>query len=154
MNVYRSLLMILSLFVLAGCAAKAEETPMKDQALLYVLHAQKGHVGNGRLALIDVGPKVTYFSDRPARKAGGMPLEKFLSYWAPGSEVGYHENPPSAGFVFFEDNDEKYSDIPVELKFPDYDEGRRTLTFEVKAIADKALPENQRLEQVTLFLNS
>jgi len=66
----------------------------KEPSYLYVLSATSGSLKGDTLTLNGV-PNVIYFSDRPARKAGHLSLEKFVESWDKGSD-SFKADPPNA----------------------------------------------------------
>lgn len=150
----KNILNLFLLIALAACTAKADEPKKEKPQLLFIVHATKGHYANGTLTLMQASPGVSYFSDRPARKGGVMSLENFLDGWSTSVANNFTQNPPNAGIVFFEDTNEKYSEIPVELQAPKYNKAQNVLTFEVRFITDKKLPDNKQLQEVDLFIDA
>ncbi|MCZ6685351.1 MAG: hypothetical protein O6849_05145 [Candidatus Dadabacteria bacterium] len=66
----------------------------KNPGYLFVLSATSGSLKGDTLTLNGV-PNVIYFSDRPARKAGHLSLEKFVESWNKGSD-SFKADPPNA----------------------------------------------------------
>lgn len=147
---------ILSLFLLlalAGCTAKADEQKKEKQNLLFIIHATKGHYANGTLTLMQTNSAVAYFSDRPQRHAGMVALPKVLEAWSSNLPDSWEKSPPNAGLVFFEDHNDQYSEIPIELKAPKYNQDQGVLTFQVRPLTEKQIPDNKQLNEVILFID-
>jgi len=66
----------------------------KNPGYLFVLSATSGSLKGDTLTLNGV-PNVIYFSDRPARKAGHLSLEKFVESWNKGVD-SFKADPPNA----------------------------------------------------------
>jgi len=66
----------------------------KNTGYLFVLSATSGSLKGDTLTLNGV-PNVIYFSDRPARKAGHLSLEKFVEMWDKGDD-SFKADPPNA----------------------------------------------------------
>jgi len=66
----------------------------KEPRYLFVLSATSGSLKGDTLTLNGV-PNVIYFTDRPARKAVHLSLERFVESWNKGSD-SYKANPPNA----------------------------------------------------------
>ncbi len=147
-----SLLMTLSLLV--GCQAKAQDKFDQPMNLLFILHSKGGSYSQGRLTLNDVSKAVSYFSDRPIRKGGTMDVRKFLEGWSKEKKNNFTDNPPNAGVVSFDGVGKKYSEVPVELQSPEYDPASKTLSFEIKFLSDVMLQEGSQLEEVSIFVDS
>ncbi len=66
----------------------------KNTGYLFVISGTSGSLDGDTLTLDGV-PNVIYFSDRPARKAGHLSLEKFVESWNKGSD-SFKADPPNA----------------------------------------------------------
>jgi len=66
----------------------------KNTGYLFVISGTSGSLDGDILTLNGV-PNVIYFSDRPARKAGHLSLEKFVESWNKGSD-SFKADPPNA----------------------------------------------------------
>jgi len=66
----------------------------KNTGYLFVISGTSGSLKGDTLILNGV-PNVIYFSDRPARKAGHLSLEKFVESWNKGSD-SFKADPPNA----------------------------------------------------------
>ncbi len=83
----------------------------KNTSYLFVLSATSGSLKGDTLTLNGV-PNVIYFSDRPARKAGHLSLEKFVESWDKGSD-SFKADPPNASLSVL--NKEGANNVVVEL---------------------------------------
>ncbi len=66
----------------------------KNTGYLFVISGTSGSLDGDTLTLNGV-PNVIYYSDRPARKAGHLSLEKFVESWNKGSD-SFKADPPNA----------------------------------------------------------
>ncbi len=66
----------------------------KNPGYLFVISGTSGSLDGDKLTLNGV-PNVVYFTDRPARKAGHLSLEKFVESWNKGSD-SFKADPPNA----------------------------------------------------------
>jgi len=66
----------------------------KNTGYLFVISGTSGSLDGDTLTLNGV-PNVIYFSDRPARKAGHLSLEKFVAMWDKGDD-SFKADPPTA----------------------------------------------------------
>jgi len=66
----------------------------KNTGYLFVISGTSGSLDGDTLTLNGV-PNVIYFSDRPARKAGHLSLEKFAGMWDKGDD-SFKADPPNA----------------------------------------------------------
>jgi len=66
----------------------------KNTGYLFVISGTSGSLKGDTLTLNGV-PNVIYFTDRPARKAGHLSLEKFVEMWDKGDD-SFKADPPNA----------------------------------------------------------
>lgn len=126
---------------------------------LFILHAKDGHIamdtkGGYFLTLYGVSKNVTYFSERPNRKAGRVSTEQFLSNWSKG-ENSFRKDEPNAGIVTYSQTlgPVRYSDFPVILKNPHYEEDANRATFDIKRLeVGETIPTGD-LGEITLFVD-
>ena len=116
----------------------------KKPGYLFVLSATSGSLKGDTLTLNGV-PNVIYFSDRPARKAGHLSLEKFVESWNKGSD-SYKADPPNAVLSIFGENGSK--NTVVELMNPEVKAG--SISFNVKVLQGE-VPKS--VGPTSLFVN-
>ena len=117
----------------ATVSQPADSTQAKSQAqYLFVLSAKSGDIaqsGQGyTLTLNNVDPQILWFTDRPNRKAGFVPLSTFLASWS----KGFAGSPPNAALVhvgMVAKVAGKNQPMAMELSKPTYTSGQ--LTFKV-----------------------
>jgi hypothetical protein len=97
----------------------------KNTGYLLVISGTSGSLDGYTLTLNGV-PNVIYFSDRPARKAGHLSLEKFVELWNKGSD-SFKADPPNATLSILEKDEAK--NVVVELYSVEHKNG--SLHFKV-----------------------
>jgi hypothetical protein len=135
---------------------KKEKTSSKEQ-FLSVLFAKdcnfkmdKTDNTSGTLTLHHVNRKMTFFTDRPYRKAGQMETEKFMGNW----NKTFKNDPPNAGFVCsYNKKDKKFTDIPIELHNPKYDSKNDRLIFDIKVLEKGQTVEDGNYGEIVLFID-
>ena len=129
MNRYR-LLILLILLVSCICPrlimAEHIVDDSKKLSYLFVQTADSGKFDGKTLTLKIASPVTVYFSDRPYRIAGHMPLKKFIEDWNKGV-TSFKDVPPNGVLSIF--TDKGTSEIVVTLTKPKL--GGNTLQFEV-----------------------
>lgn len=156
---------LLMLFLVA-CTAKANRYPVPEQRLLFILHADSASIEfaqntsiSGVLHLHDVNDTVSFFSERPNRRAGKLTLKRFLEHWNRG-EDSFSLEPPNAGLVFFSPSDSPssrtahYSEVSLTLENPRYNRSQDRLSFDVTLLSTaNPIPADTLLEP-TLFIDT
>ncbi|MCB0828872.1 MAG: pentapeptide repeat-containing protein [Solirubrobacterales bacterium] len=111
------------MLVAAAESAPAQSQPAEEGiGLLFAQTASKGTfkpikgTPRFRLSLRGVNPQVVWFSDRPARQSGQIPVRGFTRSWA---GFGFNENPPNAALTLLR-ADENQDTVIVELRNPRY----------------------------------
>ncbi len=66
---------------------------------LFVQTSSSGTLEGDRLALRDAAAQTIFFSDRPKRIAGHLPVEQFVRGWNQGPN-SFRDNPPNATLAF------------------------------------------------------
>jgi hypothetical protein len=136
--------MTMSIVAASGCAAPektaeepaapatdepAEVAEIEEVEYLFVQHAEAVTLGDGVLTLAGVGEDLLYFSDRPHRIVGRVPLEEFLESWGEGEE-SFAEVPPNA--VLTVKQEKELRDLTVVLMNPVLTE--RSLAYQVEVL--------------------
>ncbi|MCH9610211.1 MAG: hypothetical protein S4CHLAM81_06750 [Chlamydiales bacterium] len=130
--------------------------PEKKQTLL-VLHARTGRFlsdpnhpsEKGTLTLYQTDPDVLYFDSIPIKKTGQMTTVELLNQW----EKRFGDAPPNAGFVFYHDVHNSFSEISVTLSEPKLDPVNHTLNFQLTAISEPFAYDRIEMNSVTLFID-
>jgi len=110
---------------LALCAAAcAGRTPApapasgaaKPAELLFVQQAHRATLAGGVLTLGEVNPATIFFSDRPQRIVGHVPVGRFVADWGRGGAESFAADPPNALLAFFGKSDVR--EVVLELRNP------------------------------------
>ncbi len=123
-----------------ACASASAQEQAEDQeiGLLFAPTAGRGTMepiaGTSRfeLTLNDVNAQVVWFSDRPARQSGHIPIAEFVESW---KGYGFVEDPPNAALSVL-GADDSQDTVVVELGSPDFDEQDNTVRFSVEVLDD------------------
>lgn len=147
--------LLLSLFTVSAVSAKAPaKKAQKEIDYLFVQMAptatlQQSEKGTYKLRLTDASPYVKYFTNRPARITGMMPIKKFLVEW----KHHFNQVTPNAGIYGIQGRHEPVS-IMVELTQPVYDAKNHTITYTAHPLNhEKALPQKMQLRDVAVFID-
>ena len=112
---------------------------------LFVISGTSGSLDGDKLTLNGV-PNVIYFSNRPARKAGYLSLEKFVESWNKGSG-SFKADPPNATLSTLMKDGAK--NIVVELTSVEQKLG--SVVFKV-AVLEGKVPESFKMS--SLFIDN
>ena len=135
-------LAVLGLVAVAATAcapASAGERPAQkpqDIGLLFAATADGGTMeaveGTSRfeLTLNKVTPQVVWFSDRPARQSGHIPVGELVESW---EGYGFVEDPPNAALAVV-GADDSQDTVVVELGSPELDEQQNTVRFAAEVL--------------------
>jgi hypothetical protein len=114
------------------------------------------------IVLEGVTPYVSYFTERPARQGGSMPLAQFVKLWSGTLKDNFREDPPNAaisGVPVKEKTgttqEETTFTAAFELLDAQYDLASKTLSYSLKPLASSktVLPTLMNLEHVTVFID-
>jgi hypothetical protein len=89
-----ALSVMLGLLASGGCVEK-EQKPEHEVAYLLVQSSDGFEYDGERMTLLGVSPATVFFSDRPDRIAGHMPIEKAYE-WGQAGDDSFLANPPNA----------------------------------------------------------
>lgn len=136
MNRYRLLILLILVILVVLCtcprlvtAEDIIDDSKRKPSYLFVQTANSGKFDGKTLTLEIVSPVTIYFSDRPYRIAGHMPLKKFIENWNKGA-ISFKDVPPNGVLSIF--TDKGTSEIVVTFTKPKL-EGN-TLQFEVRIL--------------------
>lgn len=136
--------------------------PMDKTRYLMIQHGSKAtieHMPGDKtftITLQDVSPYVAYFSDRPERKAGTVPLQEFLKLWERQGAQSFQNDPPNANFNAMEigtSNSDGIKNFLIELTNPQYDSQANTLRYTAIPLPGTEIPKPNTLNYVTLFID-
>jgi pentapeptide repeat protein len=134
---------LLAVAATACASASARERPAQkpeeqEIGLLFAPTAERGTMepidGTSRfeLTLSGTNPQVVWFSDRPARQMGQIPIAEFADAW---EGYGFVKDPPNAALAIL-GADESEDTVVVELGSPEFDEKRNTLSFPAEVLGE------------------
>ncbi len=117
-------------------ASPVSVEPSEDQEFLFVQTAKAGtwvpkpgEEDVYTLTLTGAAAQTIYFSDRPDRIVGSVPMQKFLE------NLGFSpHNPPNAALITGTGDDEEV--LIIELMNPAYDAEADTLTYDAVVLVD------------------
>ena len=116
----------------------------KNPSYLFVISGTSGSLDGDKLTLKGV-PNVIYFSDRPARKAGHLSLEKFVEMWDKGDD-SFKADPPNATLSVLKKEGAK--NVVVELM--SVEQKSDSVVFKI-SVLEGLIPDS--LEISTLFID-
>lgn len=145
-------------------ALLALPAPASAASRLFVLDAGRGSLtprGDNRfdLELRGTDRRVTWFSERPSRGAGTLPLRELVASWR---ALGFAQDPPNA-VIELDGGRARANQLAVELTRPQFDARRAVLRFRARRLApsgpvaghtdgfDRALP--RRFGRLSLFVD-
>jgi hypothetical protein len=134
---------------------QAQDATPEAEATVSVLFVQSGSSGTmtisedgGYLLTIeDVDPYVLWFTDRPQRGAGYIPLGTYLELWTEGSD-SFQTDAPNGSLIV---NGEP---IAVEIMNPVYDTALNSFRYTVVPLDNTPLADTLSLEIPSLFIDS
>lgn len=143
--------LLLSLFTATAVSAKK---PANAEDYLFVQMAPTATLSKDqnadtyKLQLNEASPYVKFFSNRPARITGMMPIDKFLTEW----QQNFSQNTPNAGVYGIQD--QKPISVMVELSNPTYNADQKTLTYTAKPLKnEKSLSTDIELKDAAIFID-
>jgi hypothetical protein len=117
----------------------ALSTPRAQEAgLLFVQTTPSGTLTRVRaksnryvLTLRDVGRQIVWFSDRPARHQGQLPVGNFPGSW---KGRGFSADPPNAALTLL-DGDRSADTVVLEIRKPTYNAKKHTIRYRARRLA-------------------
>lgn len=144
----------------ATYSTKEVRSKYSGSDLLFILHAKDGHIamdttGGYFLTLYGVSKNVTYFSEKPNRKAGKVTTEQFLTGWDKGKH-SFRRDSANAGIVTYSNTlgPERFTDFPVVLTNPQYEKEPGRVTFDITRLEKGEMIPTGDLGEVTLFVDT
>lgn len=146
----------------------ADTTPATAASTIHYLFIQTAPTGtltaiNGQpntytLTLHLIHPDVTYFSDRPYRKAGVISIEQYIQNWQAGPD-NFKKDTPNADFSGIEHKDlveKKPLNFPVQLLQVKYDKTANAITYTLRALPGDhvVIPSSAKFHFVSLVIDS
>ena len=162
----KKIINLLSLVLLGFCVIQASFAQTKTNnnvQLLFIqtaetatISANNNQPGVYKLKLDQVRPYITYFSDRPHRITGVLPLEKYLADWSKG-EKSFKQDNPNAGIISATFDAVGMNGIQtdvLELSHPQYNKMAKTLIYTVKTIGKIKAIQVGTYHDVSLFIDT
>jgi hypothetical protein len=103
-----------------------------------------------QLILEETSPFVTYFSDRPNRITGAIPLDEFLNFWHHGVD-SFQADPPNvsvSGQIHIRSQKERNLFFIFELAHPNYVKESRKMIYDIQLLSPSPL-----LHEKTILLH-
>jgi hypothetical protein len=126
-------------------------------SVLYVVHAKQGQLQKTKQQdkLVLSGVHVSYFSDRPVRKAGKVNVAKFVTDWSKGANNFSADN-PNAALVADLDVLKKNNELEsfIVLSKPNYNAQTKTVTLNVHALNPTKQLQAGKFTDVVLFVDN
>lgn len=132
--------------------ALAEDSAAKKEPDIELLFVQtspsiKADTEAKKIRLVDVNQQSLYFSDRPARIAGHIPMAAYMKEWTEAPD-DFNEDPPNATLSVYEPGKKKNSIVVIELLNPILD--GKDLVYDYKLIEGE-MPQGG--EHAALFID-
>jgi hypothetical protein len=124
---------LVAVLLLASCSDPVPSAGASTMSLLFVQNSASGTfeaapgAREGELRLTGVAPTTTWFSDRPARRAGVQSTQSVTSEW---DAFGFGASPPNAALVL-DELPASANTVIVELRDPRYDAAAHELRYRV-----------------------
>ncbi|MBN1684906.1 MAG: hypothetical protein JW855_05715 [Gammaproteobacteria bacterium] len=172
-SLFSVFIIITAVFLTSACGQSAPQKEKSDQAttnaeqfsqvnLIFLQSATAGelrestlHEGYYQLTLYNVAPYITYFTQRPNRNSGIVPLQNFVKAWNVGPN-SFQDNNPNAVIVAGQINDTINKNTPpllAALSNPQYDMNKNVLQFLVKPLStQKLLYKEITYQYVTIII--
>jgi hypothetical protein len=116
----RKVLMAASLAIasMAGLPVHAAAAEGKVQ-LMFVQSAEGLKTDDKTLRLVNVSPQTVWFTDRPVRQAGHMPMSAYMQEWtAAAGADNFSKDPPNATLSVYEQGKSENTLVVVEISHP------------------------------------
>ena len=143
-----------------------ENNSEEKQTFLFVQTAAEGIIQHDKIngkkltvVLKNINPYVTYFTNRPNRKSGQIPIEKFLGLWKEKGKNNFKQDAPNADVhavrMGAKTSDNKLLNFVLVLINPQYDKANNTLTYTVQPVEGSPTPlmKSTPFKQVTVFID-
>jgi hypothetical protein len=130
-----------------SAAVRAEDQPELQLMFVHTAAGIEVDTAAQTLRLKDVEPQVLYFSDRPERVAGHVPMSGYLDEWKAGAD-NFGEDPPNAVLSVYEPGQSENTTVVVEITQPTVDGNDITYHYD---LINGDMPSAG--EQVALFID-
>lgn len=140
--------------VAASMSAIAATTPASQSAqVLYVAHAPSATVQQSQnsLTLTMNKTRLSFFYDRPARKAGKQTVASFVNDWKNGKN-SFASNHPNAAFIA-KSNGKTVNEF-ITLSNPVINSKTQQLTFTVTPLSNQPSVKPGSYQHISLFIDN
>jgi hypothetical protein len=108
----------LAIASMAGHPVHAAAADGKVQ-LMFVQSAEGLKADDKTLRLVNVSPQTVWFTDRPVRQAGHMPMSAYMQEWtAAAGADNFSKDPPNATLSVYEQGKSENTLVVVEISHP------------------------------------
>lgn len=138
---------LLAMTLITLCQFSFANVLEKGKDYLFIQSANKAEIKATKvdntylLVLKNVSPYIIYFTNRPNRDTGHMPLEQFVSDWKKGAD-SFAKDQPNAGLEGIKFEGMKHGLNAVNYTFilsnPIYDKKDKTFTYTAKTLNGEA----------------
>jgi len=119
--------------LIALCGLPLAGAQEKKVQLMFVQTAESLKADDRTLRLVNVGPQILYFSDRPARVAGHLTMPAYLDEWKAGAGPdNFAMDPPNATLSVYQPGKHENTLTVVKITNPVID--GRDLVYNYKLI--------------------
>jgi hypothetical protein len=140
---------LFSAFAFAQVTVKNTSVVFVQNAKASELNVDPKHPGSYTLTLHQPEMYVSFFSDRPKRITGIIPMQRFLSLWAKKNKADFLQDPPNVAL------ESKQSNLIGTLDNPDYNAKTGDITFRFTPLTPVpgSLKLHQNLGYTVLFID-
>jgi len=111
-----------------------------------------------KLTMKSPNPYVSFFSERPERVTGIMPIQNYLNNWTDNGSNSFKKSPPNVALEALSNttqSGDKHLHLMGTISNPQYDSQNKTLTYQFKLLSPiKPALKNQELAYTVLFIDS
>jgi hypothetical protein len=130
---------------------------------LFVQYAPVAHITHNTknntytITLKEIVPYVMYFSERPNRISGGLPVQEFVNLWKTDKPKNFRADPPNADLVTVQTkllSSTKTINFAIELTSAQYNSRENSITYVVKPLKGNTFtPGSLTMRHVSLFID-
>ena len=159
-----NVLLAITLFTVSSLAlasTQAEAPKSKNIAAQFVQTAKSATIvsiaevkGEYKITLTNVDPYVSFFSDRPERVTGMLPLVEFIKDWNSDTKNSMRRDPPNVAIEGMQTSGEPIQLLGV-LSQPKYEQavGKMTYRFKLLSTPAKPIPSKIDLAYTVIFID-
>jgi hypothetical protein len=149
---FKKLMLVTCLFssiAAAGSASLNNQVVFVQHANSTVVKVDAKQSGSYQVTLHKPAEFVSYFSDRPARKTGLVPVSEFVKLWNANDKSGFSQDPPNAAL------ESKDFNAVGTLTQPKFDKKTGDVSYRFTPLTSDKNPAkmNKRLGYTVLFID-